>query len=136
MDVLDWMPPELSVEERAAFAEQHPDDDHAAAAAAWEAYAATLPISGHDGVKSVATGAQSITYNTGGGAHAQAMSRANWHRSRSRARSVALGPTYGAAVPPTDLNESEPSDQVTPRAALDDRLDAWGRSTVWTAQTP
>lgn len=99
-DATLWMPSGMDDGEKAEHDEAHPGDPHGAAAAAWESWAAQLagteatgqaPTSG---VLSVSTGAQSVTYaeaRTAGGA---ALQQAAWHRARSAAGSVVLGPIY------------------------------------------
>lgn len=91
-----WMPPSLSPEEKDAFAAAHPGDPHAAAAAAWEAHAATLAA--EPAVAGVSTGAQSITYAKGTSPFADAQARADWHRARSRPYTVAVGGAYGKGI--------------------------------------
>lgn len=88
-----WMPPSLSDDEKQAWSDANPNDGHAAAAGAWESYAATLPA--EPVVAAVSTGAQSVQYRGGGTDAAAAMERANWHRARSRAASVNVSEAYG-----------------------------------------
>lgn len=95
--------------DKAEFVALHPDDPHAAAAAAWEHHAASLPVSTTDGVSSVNTGAQSVSYKHGGGEHDVAIGRANWHRSRAKVRSVAVGPEFSKSP---SAEHDPPQDQV------------------------
>lgn len=97
MDFTTWMPPDLSPEEKAHWAEQYPDDPHAAAAAAWESYAATLPATA--GVDSVSTGAQSVKYARASSPAADAAARAAMHRARSKVGSVPVAPVVRYAYP-------------------------------------
>lgn len=100
MDPMDWMPEGMDPADKQEYLDAHPDDPHAAAAEAWEAWAASMPPTGADGVKSVSTGAQSVTYGgNGSGAYGVALSRASWHRTRARVKSVAVGNEYGEAAP-------------------------------------
>lgn len=86
-DFLSWMPPDMPVEEKEAWARAHPGDPHAAAAAAWDSQAATLAAI--PAVTSAGTGRQSVVYAAGGSsAFQQAQDRANWHRARSKPRSI------------------------------------------------
>lgn len=87
-----WMPAEMLDSDKDYFVSLAPTDPHLAAALAWEAWASTLeaePV-----VQSVATGAQSATYAKGYSPYANAMERANWHRSRAKVKSVELGPKF------------------------------------------
>lgn len=87
-----WMPSDMLDADKDRFVALHPDDPHAAAAAAWEAWAATKapePVVG-----SVATGAQSISYMKGFSEYSACLERADWHRARAKVRSVAVGPLY------------------------------------------
>lgn len=99
-DVTTWMPPGMDQTAKDYWAAQHPNDPHMAAAAAWESWAASNPediASGTGvGVKSVSTGAQSVTYDGPRTVFAQSMERARWHRARARATSVDVGPQYAA----------------------------------------
>lgn len=96
-DSTTWMPPAMDQQAKDYWAAEHPDDPHAAAAAAWESWAAqqadpdpaTNPT-----VRSVTTGAQSVTYDGPTTPAGQAMARARWHRARARAYSAEVGPTY------------------------------------------
>lgn len=135
MDVTDWMPADLTPEQKAEFAALYPDDDHAAAAAAWEYYAATVPPSPSDNIKSVRTGNQTVTYNAGGSTQGSAFDRANWHRARARVRSVELGPTYARSW---EVGDTGPQDQTTGdgRTVGEDQVDAWGESRLWQRDRP
>jgi hypothetical protein len=55
------------------------EDHHCAAAAMWDAYAATLAP--EPAVRAVSTGAQSVTYDQAAGIFGLAVARAEWHRS-------------------------------------------------------
>ena len=99
MDCTAWMPADMDPALKDEFAAAYPDDCHAAAAAAWEHQAATVAddTGGTAGVTAVSTGAQSITYRDdgyGSGARGDALRRASYHRSRTRVRSVQVGPSY------------------------------------------
>ena len=88
----DWMPSSMSSADKDAFAALFPTDDHAAAAEAWEAYAATLAV--EPPVASVSTGVQSISYEKGWSDFDAALDRAQWHRSRAKGVSIEVGGTY------------------------------------------
>jgi hypothetical protein len=106
-----WLPPDLpaavlaSLTER--FCQEDDPDPHEAAAIAWEWIAATQPPTGGE-VQSVSTGAQSITYATGGSG-TDAASRARWHRHKMRAKTVQVGPDHGfrtrLGIFPTDSED-------------------------------
>jgi len=68
------LPRQAAVEIAACYWHQDP---HLAAALMWEAYAAMLPM--EPAVRSVSTGAQSVTYDTGW--TGRALAKAAWHRS-------------------------------------------------------
>jgi hypothetical protein len=87
-----WMPTDMLDSDKQYFITLHPEDPHAAAASAWEAWAATLESEAL--VASVSTGAQSISYAKGYSASQSALERASWHRARTKVVSVALGPQY------------------------------------------
>lgn len=94
-DPRSWMPAEMLTADKNYFLSLHPDDPHAAAAEAWEAWASTLPDGQDSLVQSVTTGAQSITYVAGGASPLKnAQARAIYHRSRSNITSVIVGPNY------------------------------------------
>ena len=103
------MPPEMPQEDKDAWAERYPTDPHRAAGEAWEAWAATLPVTAT--VTSVSTGDQSVTYKDGVSEYDAAVQRAEWHLARANVRSVALvsGPSlvYGA------LGAHDPEDRGT-----------------------
>ena len=112
-DSTTWMPPNMDQAAKDYWAALYPDDPHAAAAAAWESYAATLEATG--AVDSVQTGAQSIRYAGASSPAMEAAKRATWHRARSRVRSVEVGPTLewgyieGAQVIETYDSPSRPA---------------------------
>lgn len=54
-------------------------DPHEAAALAWETYAASMEP--EPSIRSVTTGVQSVSYDSGGSKWAQAVARAAWHKS-------------------------------------------------------
>jgi hypothetical protein len=86
-DATAWMPPELPEEQKRLYLLEYPDNPHGAAAAAWEDWAGTLPVSAP--VLSASTGAQSASYGDGGSSPFQiAQSRARWHRARAKAKAV------------------------------------------------
>lgn len=89
---ISWMPPGMDPAEKQDFADAYPTDPHAAAAAAWESWAATLTA--EPSVASVSTGAQSISYLSGGSDFDVALQRAAWHRARARVSSVEVGGDY------------------------------------------
>lgn len=90
----EWMPVDMLTSDKQQFAARHPQDPHRAAADAWEAWSATLPVAttGSDAT-SVSTGAQSVSLS-GLGVASGAMGRANYHRARARVRSVRVGPAH------------------------------------------
>lgn len=102
-DWTGWMPADMPQDEKDHWAQAYPDDPHGAAAAAWESWAATLQDDeagmANAGVRSVSTGAQSVTYDGPRTASGQAAQRARWHRARSRPYSVDVGPTFGVYLP-------------------------------------
>ena len=97
-----WMPTGMDDREKAEHDAAHPGDPHGAAAAAWEswgAYLAGLEASSETatpptGVVSVSTGAQSVTFAGVVTATTRAQQQAAWHRARSVAESVAVGPSF------------------------------------------
>ena len=114
MDTTEWMPPSMDQADKDAFAASHPDDPHRAAQTAWETYAATLPTGDAEGVHSVSTGAQSVTYANGSGPRGVALGRAAWHASRARVYSVQVGPDAALAAAGTS---AQPENQAAPRLA-------------------
>lgn len=102
VDATLWMPAGMDAELKTAHDEAHPDDPHAAAAAAWEDWAAQLEGAAASSteatvdqvVQSVTTGAQSVTYAQGRTLTSQALDRATWHRARARAFTVQVGPEH------------------------------------------
>ena len=88
----DWFPQSLTSQVKDEIAAKFPNDDHAAASAAWEHYAATLAV--QPPVTGVSTGAQSINYGKGWSEYDAAMERADWHRSRMKAYSLEVGGRY------------------------------------------
>lgn len=98
MDSTTWMPKGMDPVEKQEHADAWPDDPHAAAAAAWESWAAQQQedetTAALAGVRSVSTGAQSITYDGPRTASGKAAQRAAWHRARARVYSVEVGPTF------------------------------------------
>lgn len=90
-----WLPPDLPPEVLASLVQRCESDPrcdpHEIAAIAWEWQAAASPLEGS--VQSVQTGAQSVTY-AGGGSGNDPASRARWHRSRMRAKTVQVGPDH------------------------------------------
>jgi len=105
MDFTVWMPAGMDPAEKAGWAEYAPDDPHLAAALAWESWAAQQdadPAAGGGAVRSVSTGAQSVTYDGPRTGYGAAMERARWHRARARAYSAEVGPTYGVGPWATD----------------------------------
>lgn len=125
MDPINWMPEEMDPADKQAFTDEHPDDPHAAAAAAWESWAAVMPLDPTEGVASVSTGAQSVSYRSGGGGpRGVALARADWHRTRARVKSVAVGNQYGEAAPPATAS---PYARTTNAPAVDDS----NRDAVW-----
>lgn len=107
-DVTTWMPPGMDQTAKDYWAAQYPDDPHMAAAAAWESWAASNPediASGTGaGVRTVSTGAQSVTYDGPRTVFAQSMERARWHRARARVYSTEVGPQFAreAVAPERD----------------------------------
>lgn len=89
-----WMPKDMLDADKDFFIENNPGDPHAAAAEAWEAWAASLDGSNDSPVTHVATGAQSITYASGASPTRNAQARAVYHRARARAKSFELGGPY------------------------------------------
>lgn len=87
-----WMPKDMLDADKDYFTTLHPTDPHAAAAAAWEAWAATLDAD--PTVEKVQTGAQAVWYGKGGSASAAAWDRASFHRARAKVVSVPVGPQY------------------------------------------
>ena len=88
-----WMPEGMPDEQKDEIAAKHPDDPYAAAAEAWATWANEMPIE-EQGVKSISTGSQSITYE-GGGPYDAAMDRARWYKSRSKtAKALDVGGKY------------------------------------------
>lgn len=130
-----WMPPSLSDEDKQGFADAYPDDPHRAAAAAWESYAASLPVVPGEGATSVSTGAQSVSYGPlGGGEYGQAMARADWHRSRARVYSATIGPTVATTEGQADQRTVEPPIVAPTRVARYvglDRIDEYGQEAAW-----
>ena len=107
----DWMPPGMTEDEKDSWTEAHPDDPHAAAAAAWESWAAQMDTSALDGASAVSTGAQTVSYAKGGaGAWSQAMSRADWHRARARVKSPKVGPSHVYGTLEVDTDRDTDSD--------------------------
>ena len=98
-----WMPKDMSDVEKQAFADAYPTDPHAAAAAAWESWAAQLDP--EPSITHVSTGVQSVSYKTGGSQFDAAMDRAAWHRSRTRIKSVPLGPNFAYEFGETERDE-------------------------------
>lgn len=131
MDPIDWMPEGMDPADKQEYLDAHPDDPHAAAAEAWEAWAASMEPTGADGVRSVSTGAQSVTYEgNGSGAYGVALSRANWHRTRARVKSVPVGNAYAEAAP---VAAPAPySLRTTNAPAIDDS----NRDAVWHKEQP
>ena len=81
-DFHEWFPPGLDDELAQAIADDWWEDEpHLAAALAWEAYAATLPIGPN--VSSVHTGSQIASFNppAPSGEAGAALAKASWHRS-------------------------------------------------------
>lgn len=120
----NWMPPGMDPAEKDEFAARF-RDPHAAAAAAWESWAASLAA--EPSVASVSTGAQTIAYRGGSSPFDVAMERANWHRARTRVSSVAVGPkfAYGWVESERDIAtyESAPLPRIgAAQIQLPDRL--------------
>jgi hypothetical protein len=116
VDATLWMPAGMTSEAKTAHDEAHPDDPHAAAAAAWEDWAAQLEAAAASSttaeieqvVQSVTTGAQSVTFAPGKTLTSQALDRATWHRARARVYSVQVGPeheTFPTSIAEEDVNE-------------------------------
>jgi len=125
----DWMPPGMPDEQKDEIAAKHPDDPAAAAAEAWAVWANEMPVD-EQGVKSVTTGAQSITYDQS--PYESAMERARWYKSRSKsAASVDVGGTYrfgwNAPTRYTGSSEAADGDPALPNG------EPWGAWTVTTA---
>lgn len=115
IDATLWMPTGMDDGEKAEHDENHPGDPHGAAADAWESWAAQLTAAEATGVaedvtqtvSSVSTGAQSVTYSSGQSVtpSSQARVQAAWHRARSKAESVPVGPQHYAVAEGTYLND-------------------------------
>lgn len=90
MAVEDWFPAGMDPADVTALLEAYPGDPHAAAADAWEDYAASLAPEAE--ATSVSTGAQSVTYSGRSSAAGVALDRADWHRRRANVKSVKVGP--------------------------------------------
>ena len=88
------MPPAMDDARKTEYAAAYPDDPHAAAASAWEEWAALMAAD--PTIKTAGTGAQSVTFVEGKSAFKQAETRARWHRTRAKARSV---PVYSMGTP-------------------------------------
>lgn len=110
MDVTTWMPAGMSSDEKQEHADAHPDDPHAAAAAAWESWAAQQQedeaTAALAGVRSVSTGAQSVTYDGPRTASGRAAQRAAWHRARARVYSAQVGPSFQIGHPLKDPEDA------------------------------
>lgn len=97
MDGSLWMPAGMDEYARQEHVDAHPDDPHAAAAAAWEDWAAqqedpdptTAPVIG-----SMSTGVQSVSYSGARTVKDQALERAAFHRARARVYSAPVGPEF------------------------------------------
>ena len=86
----DWMPPEMSDEQKDEIAARHPNDPEGAAAEAWIVWANEMPV---DQAISVSTGSQSVTYDQT--AYDSSMERARWYLSRSKdSAAVHIGGNY------------------------------------------
>lgn len=104
VDATLWMPKGMDDGEKQEHADAHVGDPHAAAADAWESWAAQLAGAEATGVAtdvtqevaSVSTGAQSVSYANGRSTSpsSQARVQAAWHRARSVAESVPAGPQF------------------------------------------
>lgn len=113
VDATLWMPSGMGAEEKADHDTAHPGDPHGAAAAAWESWAAYLAgleasseTAGPDvGVRSVSTGAQSVTFDGAVTMRARAQEQAAWHRARSVAESVPAGPQFYGVSEGTYLSD-------------------------------
>lgn len=106
----------MDAEDKTAHDEAHPDDPHAAAAAAWEDWASRLEAAAASSaeaavdqvVQSVSTGAQSVTFATAKTTTQTALDRATWHRARARVFTVQVGPehvTFPTLLGEEDVNE-------------------------------
>ena len=125
----DWMPPDMPDEQKDEIAAKHPDDPFAAAAEAWVVWANEMPIE-EQGVKSVSTGAQSITYENGGPYDA-AMERARWYLSRSKnATAVDIGGKYRYGYLRRTLYGADEAGEGDPAGPGGE---PWGSYTVTTA---
>ena len=104
VDATLWMPSGMDDGEKAEHDAAFPGDPHGAAAAAWESWAAYLAgveassetATPTGGVRSVSTGAQSVTFDGPVTAIARAREQAAWHRARSNAESAPVGPEFYA----------------------------------------
>lgn len=115
IDATLWMPSGMDAEEKTEHDTAHPGDPHGAAAAAWESWAAQLNAAEATGVAgdvtqtvaSVSTGAQSVSYAQGQSVtpSSQARTQAAWHRARSKAESVPVGPQHYGVSEGTYLSD-------------------------------
>jgi len=87
-----WMPKDMLDADKDYFLSLHENDPHAAAAVAWEAWAATLDA--EPTVEKLQTGAQAVWYGKGGSPATAAFDRAAFHRARAKVTSVAVGPKF------------------------------------------
>ena len=115
----NWFPPNLSDEEIQEYLDEYPDDPHAAAAAAWEDYAASLPLPDGgitaEGVESISTGAQSVRFGkNGGGQLGAALDKADWHRARAKVKTPQYGPQYETTWPKTNTALHYPYPETGP----------------------
>lgn len=98
VDATLWMPSGMDSYTKQEHVDAHPDDPHAAAAAAWEDWAAQQEDPDPSTtVASLNTGVQSVTYAGPRSVRAQALERAAWHRARTAVTSVTVGPSFAVA---------------------------------------
>jgi hypothetical protein len=111
VDYTAWMPTAMPPEEKQEHADAWPDDPHMAAAVAWESWAAQQQedeaTAATAGIRSISTGAQSVTYDGPRTASGRASARAVWHRARARAYSVDVGPTFQVGRSPWAGDDEE-----------------------------
>lgn len=92
MDVTRWMPPGMDRAEQEVWAAAAPGDPHLAAALAWESWAAQAADAPGDGVVSVSTGSQTVSYGGPRSEQGRAAERARWHRARAKIYSAPMLP--------------------------------------------
>ena len=124
------MPPAMPDAQKDEIAANHPDDPFLAAAEAWATWANEIPVE-EQGVTSISTGNQSITYDSGGPYEA-AMDRSRWFKSRSKQNAaVQLSGNYkfGWNRPTrwSGASEAGDGDPALPNG------EPWGAITVTTA---